>query len=81
MEQNITLLCDIDPMLDDVKILVRCISLWKSHPAGKPQEVWSLDMVFQDEQVRFIHDFYDTIHFTINLYVIIFLFQTIIFMK
>ena len=51
MEHNITQLCDIDPMLDDVKVLVRCISLWKSHPAGKPNEVWSLDMVFQDAQV------------------------------
>ena len=51
MEQNITQLCDIDPMLDDVKVLVRCISIWKSHPAGKPNEVWSLDMVFQDAQV------------------------------
>ena len=51
MEQNITLLCDIDPMLDDVKILARCISIWKSHPAGKPHEIWSLDMIFQDEMV------------------------------
>ena len=51
MEQNNTLLCDIDPMLDDVKILAHCISIWKSHPAGKPREVWSLDMVLQDEHV------------------------------
>ncbi|PWA87999.1 replication protein A 70 kDa DNA-binding subunit D [Artemisia annua] len=50
MEQNTTLLCDIDPMLDDIKIVARCISIWKSHPAGKPNEVWSLDMVLQDEQ-------------------------------
>ena len=56
MEQSITLLCDIDPMLDDVKILARCVSIWKSHPAGKPHEVWSLDMVLQDEQVTlYIH--------------------------
>ncbi|PWA94354.1 hypothetical protein CTI12_AA060720 [Artemisia annua] len=39
MEQNITALCDIDPMLDDIKILARCISIWKSHPKGKPNEV------------------------------------------
>ncbi|PWA71237.1 hypothetical protein CTI12_AA282490 [Artemisia annua] len=44
MDQNITPLCDIDPMLDDVKKLTRCISIWKSHPAGKPTEVWSLDI-------------------------------------
>ncbi|PWA76328.1 hypothetical protein CTI12_AA235610 [Artemisia annua] len=50
MEQNTTLLYDIDPMLDDIKIVARCISIWKSHPAGKPNEVWSLDMVLQDEQ-------------------------------
>ncbi|PWA37241.1 heavy metal-associated isoprenylated plant protein 41 [Artemisia annua] len=49
MEHNITSLCDIDLMLDDVKILARCISIWKSHPAGKPHEIWSLDMIFQDE--------------------------------
>ena len=53
MEYNITRLCVIDPIFDDVKILARCISIWKSHPAGKPNEVWSLDMVLQDEQVQF----------------------------
>ena len=51
MEQDITALCDIDPMLDDIKILARCISIWKSHPKGKPNEVWSLDMILQDPQV------------------------------
>ncbi|PWA69410.1 Quinonprotein alcohol dehydrogenase-like-superfamily [Artemisia annua] len=51
MEQNITALCDIDPMLDDIKILLaRCISIWKSYPKGKPNEVWSLDMILQDPQ-------------------------------
>ncbi|GJW67538.1 replication protein A 70 kDa DNA-binding subunit B [Tanacetum coccineum] len=25
-------------------------SLWKSHPVGRPNEVWALDMVFQDPQ-------------------------------
>nr|GEW56166.1 hypothetical protein [Tanacetum cinerariifolium] len=43
-------LCDIDPMIDDLKVLTRCISLWKSHPAGRPNEVWALDMVFKDAQ-------------------------------
>ena len=51
MEQNITALCDIDPMLDDIKILARCISVWKSHPKGKPNEIWSLDMILQDPHV------------------------------
>ncbi|GJZ51299.1 ATP-dependent DNA helicase PIF1-like protein [Tanacetum coccineum] len=39
MEENMTQLCNIDHMLDDLKVLVRCISLWKSHPTGKPNEV------------------------------------------
>ncbi|GJZ88097.1 hypothetical protein Tco_0659879 [Tanacetum coccineum] len=47
---NVTQLCDIDPMIDDLKVLGRCISLWKSHPVGRPNEVWALDMVFQDAQ-------------------------------
>ncbi|GJT82170.1 hypothetical protein Tco_1056512 [Tanacetum coccineum] len=31
---NMTQLCDIDPMIDDLKVLARSISLWKSRPAG-----------------------------------------------
>ncbi|GKE94557.1 replication protein A 70 kDa DNA-binding subunit B, partial [Tanacetum coccineum] len=50
MEMNLTQLCDLDPMNDDTKILVRCISIWKSHPLEKPNEVWSLDAVLQDQQ-------------------------------
>ena len=51
MEQNITMLCDVDPMLDDLKVLARCISKWVSHPVGNPSDVWSLDFVLQDAQV------------------------------
>ncbi|GJX95399.1 zinc finger, CCHC-type containing protein [Tanacetum coccineum] len=50
MEMNLTQLCDLDPMNHDTKILVRCISIWKSHPLGKPNEVWSLDAILQDQQ-------------------------------
>ncbi|GKD48286.1 replication protein A 70 kDa DNA-binding subunit B [Tanacetum coccineum] len=50
MEMNLTQLCDLDPMIDDSKILVRCISIWKSHPLGNPNQVWSLDAVLQDQQ-------------------------------
>ncbi|PWA68382.1 replication protein A 70 kDa DNA-binding subunit B [Artemisia annua] len=50
MEQNITMFCDVDPMLDDLKVLARCISKWVSHPIGNPSDVWSLDFVFQDTQ-------------------------------
>nr|GEV12952.1 replication protein A 70 kDa DNA-binding subunit B [Tanacetum cinerariifolium] len=49
---NLTQLCDIDPMIDDLKVFARCISLWKSHPAGRPNEVYALDMVFQDAHVQ-----------------------------
>ncbi|GKB56218.1 replication protein A 70 kDa DNA-binding subunit B [Tanacetum coccineum] len=44
MEQKMTLLFDIDPMMDDVKVLARCISIWKSHAAGKPNQPWGLDV-------------------------------------
>ncbi|GKB36316.1 replication protein A 70 kDa DNA-binding subunit B, partial [Tanacetum coccineum] len=37
-------------MLDDLKILARCISIWKAHPAGNPYDVWSFDIVLQDPQ-------------------------------
>ncbi|GKE03593.1 replication protein A 70 kDa DNA-binding subunit B [Tanacetum coccineum] len=50
MEMNLNQLCDLDSMIDDSKILARCISIWKSHPLGKPNEVWSLDAVLQDQQ-------------------------------
>ncbi|GJR79692.1 replication protein A 70 kDa DNA-binding subunit B [Tanacetum coccineum] len=47
---NMTQLCDINPMIDDLKVLARYTSLWKSHRAGRPKKVWALDMVFQDAQ-------------------------------
>nr|GEY78540.1 replication protein A 70 kDa DNA-binding subunit B [Tanacetum cinerariifolium] len=50
MEMNLTQLCHLDPINDDNKILAKCISIWKSHPLGKPNEVWSLDAVLQDQQ-------------------------------
>ena len=51
MEHAFTPLNDVDPMLDDVKILVRVISIWKSHPAGKPESFWCVDVLLQDQQV------------------------------
>nr|GEW45203.1 reverse transcriptase domain-containing protein [Tanacetum cinerariifolium] len=38
-------------MLDDIKVVARCISIWKYHPAGNPKDVWSLDDVLQDVQI------------------------------
>lgn len=50
-----TPLSDIDRMLDDVKILVMVVSIWKSHPIGKPELWWSLDVFLQDQQGTHIH--------------------------
>ena len=50
-EQAITALCDVDPMLDDAKILVRVVRVWKAHPITRPNDVWSLEVLFHDEQV------------------------------
>ncbi|GJY42247.1 replication protein A 70 kDa DNA-binding subunit B, partial [Tanacetum coccineum] len=49
-EGTFTTLNKIDPMLDDIKIQGRCISLWHSHPTGKPKDAYSLDFVFQDQK-------------------------------
>ncbi|GJV79402.1 hypothetical protein Tco_1515272 [Tanacetum coccineum] len=36
-------------MLNDAKILPHVISIWKSHPKQRPNEVWSLDALLQDQ--------------------------------
>ncbi|PWA56362.1 phosphate transporter [Artemisia annua] len=43
-----TELCDVDPMLDDITVVARCISIWHSHAKGRPNDPWSLDAVFMD---------------------------------
>ncbi|PWA65659.1 hypothetical protein CTI12_AA332410 [Artemisia annua] len=43
-----TELCDVDPMLDDIIFVARCISIWHSHAKGRPNDPWSLDAVFMD---------------------------------
>ncbi|GJT70849.1 replication protein A 70 kDa DNA-binding subunit B [Tanacetum coccineum] len=50
MSQEITPVSDIDPMMDEGNVLVRCISIWYNHPPGKPEMKWGLEMVLQDEQ-------------------------------
>ncbi|GKB50001.1 hypothetical protein Tco_0900754 [Tanacetum coccineum] len=42
-----TQLCDLDFMLDDA--LARVISIWMSHPKQRPNEMWRLDAVLQDQ--------------------------------
>ncbi|GJR83684.1 hypothetical protein Tco_0154469 [Tanacetum coccineum] len=49
MEINMTQLCDLDFMLDDA--LARVISIWMSHPKQRPNEMWRLDAVLQDQMV------------------------------
>ncbi|GKB81301.1 putative reverse transcriptase domain-containing protein [Tanacetum coccineum] len=63
---NMTQLCDINPMIDDLKVLARYTSLWKSHRAGRPKKVWALDMVFQDAQGNRVQA---TMNFYKNTYV------------
>ncbi|GJX90348.1 zinc finger, CCHC-type containing protein [Tanacetum coccineum] len=58
MEHNLTQFCDIDLMLDDIKVLARCISIWKAHPTGNANNVWSLDIVLQDPQFEPFPNFY-----------------------
>ena len=50
-DEQYTSLSNIDPMLDEIKIKGWCISVWHTHPAGKPNEAYTLDMVLQDEHV------------------------------
>ncbi|PWA42455.1 hypothetical protein CTI12_AA526150 [Artemisia annua] len=45
-----TPLCDVDPMLDDIKIQVRCISIWFSEEPNMSHSPVTLDFVVQDEQ-------------------------------
>ena len=49
-----TSLDQIDPMLDNIKIKARCISVWHSHPAGKPNQAYSFDIVLQDIKVALL---------------------------
>ncbi|GKB93309.1 hypothetical protein Tco_0979446 [Tanacetum coccineum] len=48
-EQQFTKLSNVDPMMNEIKVKVRCISMWHSHPAGKEHELYSIDLVIQDE--------------------------------
>nr|GEY08452.1 ATP-dependent DNA helicase PIF1-like [Tanacetum cinerariifolium] len=47
---NITMLKDVDPMLDNITVQGRCISLWHSHRLNEAHNPYSLDMVLQDSQ-------------------------------
>nr|GEW02522.1 hypothetical protein [Tanacetum cinerariifolium] len=47
---NITMNKDVDPMLDNIRVPGRCISLWHSHRLNEAHNPYSIDMVLQDSQ-------------------------------
>ncbi|GJW31824.1 replication protein A 70 kDa DNA-binding subunit B [Tanacetum coccineum] len=48
---SIIMLKDVDPMLDNITIQGRCISLWHSHRMNEAHNPYSLDLVLQDSQI------------------------------
>ncbi|GJV43386.1 replication protein A 70 kDa DNA-binding subunit B [Tanacetum coccineum] len=47
-EKKITPISKVDPMLDGISILGRCISIWHSHRMNVAHDPYSLDLVLQD---------------------------------
>ncbi|GJV77293.1 replication protein A 70 kDa DNA-binding subunit B [Tanacetum coccineum] len=47
---NITMIKDVDPMLDNITVHGRCISLWHSHGMNQAHNPYNLDMVLHDSQ-------------------------------
>ncbi|GJZ36246.1 replication protein A 70 kDa DNA-binding subunit B [Tanacetum coccineum] len=52
---KITPISEVDPMLDDISIQGRCISLWHSHRMNVAHDPYSLDLVLQDAHNTRIH--------------------------
>ncbi|GJT67555.1 replication protein A 70 kDa DNA-binding subunit B, partial [Tanacetum coccineum] len=50
MPNNVTMIKDIEPMLDNITVQGRVISLWHGHRVNKAHNPYSLDFVFQDLQ-------------------------------
>ncbi|GJU44591.1 zf-CCHC domain-containing protein [Tanacetum coccineum] len=48
MPSNVTMIKDIEPMLDNITMQGRVISLWHSHRVNEAHNSYSLDFVFQD---------------------------------
>ena len=42
---------DVNPMMNDMAIKGRCISIWHSHKLNEEHEPYSLDCIFQDVEV------------------------------
>ncbi|GJX95673.1 replication protein A 70 kDa DNA-binding subunit B [Tanacetum coccineum] len=49
-DRKITPTSDVDPMLDDISVQARCISIWHSYWINAAHDPYSLDMVLQDAQ-------------------------------
>lgn len=50
-DKKITPIKDVDPMLDDISVQARCISIWHSHRLNASHDPYSLDLVLQDSKV------------------------------
>nr|GEW78568.1 uncharacterized protein [Tanacetum cinerariifolium] len=48
--RNITMIKDVDSMLDNITVQGRCISLWHLHRLNEAHNPYILDMVLQDSQ-------------------------------
>ncbi|GJY55916.1 replication protein A 70 kDa DNA-binding subunit B [Tanacetum coccineum] len=47
-DKKITPISEVDPMLNDITIQGRCISIWHSHRMNAAHDPYSLDLVLQD---------------------------------
>ncbi|GJS30543.1 replication protein A 70 kDa DNA-binding subunit B [Tanacetum coccineum] len=48
--KKITPINDVDPMLDDISVQGRCISIWHLHNMNATRDPYSIDLVLQDAQ-------------------------------
>ena len=50
-ELKVTHIKDVNPMINNMAIKGRCISIWHSHKLNEEHDPYSLDCVFQDVEV------------------------------
>ena len=50
-ELKVTPIKDVNPMINNMAIKGRCISIWHSHKLNEEHDPYSLDCVFQDVEV------------------------------
>ena len=56
-ELKITPIKEVDPMLDDIAVQGRCISIFHSHKLNAKHDPYSLDLVIQDVEVFIVTSF------------------------